>query len=64
MSIISYQSKREKEPYSIGPLSQSHPFVTLDNVLATPHLGYVSPDLYKTFYEDTVANIRKWLDSR
>jgi hypothetical protein len=36
---------------------------TLDNVLVTPHLGYVSHGLYKTFYEDTVSNIRKWLDT-
>jgi len=36
---------------------------TLDNVLAAPHLGYVSHGLYKTFYEDTVSNIRKWIDS-
>ena len=40
------------------PLPPSHPFRTLDNVLATPHIGYVSAGLYKTFYEDTVSNIR------
>jgi len=45
------------------PLPQSHPFRTMDNVLATPHIGYVSEGLYKTFYEDTVSNIRKWLDT-
>jgi phosphoglycerate dehydrogenase-like enzyme len=32
-------------------------------VLATPHIGYVSHGLYKTFYEDTVSNIRRWLDT-
>jgi len=47
--------------FDIEPLPQSHPFRTLDNVLATPHIGYVSQGLYKTFYEDTVSNIRKWL---
>jgi phosphoglycerate dehydrogenase-like enzyme len=47
----------------IEPLPASHPFRTLDNVLATPHIGYVSHGLYKTFYEDTVSNIRKWLDT-
>ena len=26
-------------------------------------LGYVSLGLYKTFYEATVSNIRKWLDT-
>src|SRR5260221_4905097 len=49
--------------FDIEPLPASHPFRTLDNVLATPHIGYVSHDLYKTFYEDTVSNIRKWLDA-
>jgi phosphoglycerate dehydrogenase-like enzyme len=49
--------------FDIEPLPPSHPFRTLDNVLATPHLGYVSQGLYKTFYEDTVANIRTWLDT-
>ena len=50
--------------YDIEPLPPSHPFRTLDNVLATPHIGYVSHDLYKTFYEDTVSNILKWLDAQ
>jgi phosphoglycerate dehydrogenase-like enzyme len=50
--------------FDIEPLPPSHPFRTLDNVLATPHIGYVSHGLYKTFYEDTVANIRAWLDAQ
>jgi phosphoglycerate dehydrogenase-like enzyme len=49
--------------FDIEPLPASHPFRTLDNVLATPHIGYVSQGLYRTFYEDSVSNIRKWLDS-
>ena len=47
--------------FEIEPLPPDHAFRTLDNVLATPHIGYVSRGLYKTFFEDTVANIRKWL---
>jgi phosphoglycerate dehydrogenase-like enzyme len=50
--------------FDTEPLPPDHPFRTLDNVLATPHLGYVSDGLYKTFYGDTVVNIRKWLDTR
>jgi phosphoglycerate dehydrogenase-like enzyme len=50
--------------FDTEPLPPSHPFRKLDNVLATPHIGYVSQGLYKTFYEDTVSNIRKWLDTR
>jgi phosphoglycerate dehydrogenase-like enzyme len=44
-------------------LGHYHPFRTLDNVLATPHIGYVSHGLYNTFYEDIVSNIRNWLDT-
>jgi phosphoglycerate dehydrogenase-like enzyme len=50
--------------FDIEPLPPSHQFRTLDNVLATPHIGYVSRGLYKTFYEDTVSSIRMWLESR
>jgi phosphoglycerate dehydrogenase-like enzyme len=50
--------------FETEPLPASHPFRTLGNLLATPHLGYVSQGLYRTFYEDTVSNIRKWLDSQ
>ena len=49
--------------FDIEPLPQSHPFRTLDNVLATPHIGYCIARPYKTFYEDTVSNIRNWLDT-
>jgi phosphoglycerate dehydrogenase-like enzyme len=50
--------------FDIEPLPPSHQFRTLDNLLATPHIGYVSRGLYKTFYEDTVSSIRLWLRSR
>jgi lactate dehydrogenase-like 2-hydroxyacid dehydrogenase len=40
--------------FDIEPLPPSHPFRTLDNVLATPHIAYVSHGLYKTFYEEIV----------
>jgi phosphoglycerate dehydrogenase-like enzyme len=43
------------------PLPPDHPFRRLPNLLATPHIGYVSRDLYARFYQDTVNNIRQWL---
>jgi phosphoglycerate dehydrogenase-like enzyme len=47
--------------FDIEPLPRDHPFRSLENVLATPHTGYVARDLYKTFYRDTVKNIEGWL---
>src|SRR6202048_1715567 len=44
------------------PLPLDHPFRTLANLLATPHIGFVSRGLYTRFYQDTVENIRGWLD--
>jgi phosphoglycerate dehydrogenase-like enzyme len=46
------------------PLPLGHPFRSLPNLLATPHIGYVSRGLYERFYQDTVANIRNWLDGQ
>src|ERR1700676_4383587 len=46
------------------PLPLDHPFRTLANLLATPHIGYVSRGLYTRFYQDTVENVRRWLDGQ
>jgi phosphoglycerate dehydrogenase-like enzyme len=48
--------------FDTEPLPVNHPFRTMENVLATPHIGYVTEDLYKVFYEDTVQAILQWLD--
>jgi phosphoglycerate dehydrogenase-like enzyme len=44
------------------PLPSEHPFRSMDNVLTTPHVGYVTEGLYRVFYADTVANISAWLN--
>jgi len=44
------------------PLPLEHPFRSMDNVLTTPHVGYVTEGLYRMFYADTVANISAWLN--
>jgi phosphoglycerate dehydrogenase-like enzyme len=47
--------------FDVEPLPPDHPFRKLDNVLATPHIGYVTEDLYRNFYADAAANIATWL---
>lgn len=47
--------------FDIEPLPSDHPFRSAPNLLVTPHIGYVSDDLYRTFFEDTVRNIGDWL---
>ncbi|MBB2161948.1 D-2-hydroxyacid dehydrogenase family protein [Gluconacetobacter sacchari] len=43
------------------PLPTDHPYRRLPNVLATPHLGYVTRDNYRTYFTETVEDIRAWL---
>jgi phosphoglycerate dehydrogenase-like enzyme len=50
--------------FDVEPLAADHPFRSLENVLGTPHIGYVADDLYRTFYGDTVKAIDAWLVQR
>lgn len=43
------------------PLPADHPFRKMDNLLATPHIGYVTENTYKLFYEDSVNAIKEWI---
>ncbi len=46
------------------PLPHDHPLCALDNVVLTPHLGYVTPENLGAFYSGVLDNIKAWLDGR
>lgn len=47
--------------FETEPLPGDSPFRRLPNVLALPHLGYVSRDNYRTFFTEAVEDIEAWL---
>jgi phosphoglycerate dehydrogenase-like enzyme len=50
------------DTFDVEPLPGDHPFRTLGNVVATGHVGYVTEGSYRTYYGETVENIRAWMD--
>jgi D-3-phosphoglycerate dehydrogenase len=50
--------------FAVEPLPLDHPFRKMDNVVITPHLGYVSEQNYRKYFPDIVEDIRAWLDGK
>jgi phosphoglycerate dehydrogenase-like enzyme len=50
--------------FDIEPLPVDHPLRGLDNVVLTPHLGYVAEQNYRAFYAGIVDDIRGFLDGK
>lgn len=46
------------------PLPADHPLRRVENVTLCPHLGYVSEDVYRTFWGDALENVEAWLDGK
>jgi len=47
--------------FSSEPLPAGHPLLARPDVLATPHLGYVTADNYSRYFGDAVEDIEAWL---
>jgi phosphoglycerate dehydrogenase-like enzyme len=50
--------------YGAEPLPAGHPIRRLDNVLLTPHLGYVSAENFAKMYHDAIEDIIAFLDGK
>ena len=50
--------------FDIEPLPLDHPLRKLDNVVITPHLGYVAAQNYRAFFGGMVDDIRAFLDGK
>jgi len=48
--------------YDQEPLPAGHALRALDNVTLSPHLGYVSEDVFRVFYQGALEDIEAWLD--
>lgn len=48
--------------YDTEPPSTGHPLRSTPGILATPHLGYVTGDVYEVFYTEAVADVVAFLD--
>ena len=47
--------------FDVEPLPLDHPFRKMDNVVITPHLGYVSEQNYRQYFPDIVEDIRAFI---
>ena len=50
--------------YDVEPLPPNDALRLLPNLVMTPHLGYMTVEVMRHFFEETVANVNAFLDGR
>jgi len=43
--------------YEEEPITRDHPLLAMDNVICTPHLGYVEKDTFEQFFGAAIEQI-------
>ena len=50
--------------FDVEPLPKDHPLRKMDNVVLTPHLGYVALKNYQNYFGGVVDDIRAFIDGK
>ena len=50
--------------FDVEPLPKDHPLRKMDNVVLTPHLGYVALKNYQNYFTGVVEDIRGFIDGK
>ncbi len=50
--------------FDVEPLPKDHPLRKMDNVVLTPHLGYVATQNYRAYFKGVVEDIRGFFDGK
>ena len=50
--------------FDVEPLPERHILRRLDNVIVSPHIGYVTAGQYEVFYQDAVENITAFIGGK
>jgi phosphoglycerate dehydrogenase-like enzyme len=48
--------------FDVEPLPTNHPLPSLENVVLSPHKGYVTQEAYHIFFRQVVESIERYLD--